>query len=203
MYRILYTLLIVCMGSYILGHTATAMPHRALLEAAGLSVAEPTAAAPAFTLNDHQGKPMAIQDQCGKVVLINFWATWCPPCIHEMPMMEQLFLSMQERPFALWALNMQETPEDVARFLKTRDFHFPVLLDLDGKAVGSYHVKGLPSTYLVDCADNLVGAVTGVLEWTNSAMHTLLEALFQDAACQVKTASNAPVQPRDVPRQKP
>jgi peroxiredoxin len=189
MFRLLYTLLIVCVGSQIASHPAAAMPHRALIEAAGFRVAEPVAAAPAFTLNDHQGKPMAIQNQRGKVILINFWATWCPPCIHEMPLMNQLLSSMKARPFAIWALNVQETQEDVAKFLQSRNFHFPVLLDVDGKAMGGYQARGLPSTYLIDCAGNLIGAITGILKWTDSAMQTLLAALFKDAACQAKTAA--------------
>ena len=197
MYRILYILIIVCVGSHMTGHKATAMPHRALIEAAGFSVVEPAKTAPAFTLNDHQGKPLSIQDQRGKVLLINFWATWCPPCIHEMPLMDQLFLSMKGQPFSLWALNVQEAQDDVVNFLQSRDFHFPVLLDAEGKAIGSYQVKGLPSSYLVDCSGNLIGAITGVLAWTDQAMHTLLEALLKDTACQAKTASN--ILPRSSP----
>lgn len=203
MYRLLYRLIIVCMASHMGSHTAIAMPHRALIAAAGLRVVEPVAAAPVFTLNDHQGKPLITQEQRGKVIMINFWATWCPPCIHEMPMMEQLFLSMQRRPFTLLALNMQETQEDVAKFLQHRDFHFPVLLDLDGMVAGRYQVRGLPSTFLIDCAGHLIGSVTGVLQWTSHAMQTLLEALFEDATCHAKTASNALVQPQSAPTTSP
>ena len=192
MFRTLYLLIIACLWSHLAGYPAAAMPHRTLIEAAGFSVVEPVAPAPAFTLNDHQGNPIAAQDQRGKVLLINFWATWCPPCIHEMPLMDQLFLSMKARPFALWALNVQEAQEAVATFLQSRNFHFPVLLDLEGQVVGSYRVQGLPSTYLIDCAGNLIGAITGVLQWTDHAMQTLLEALFQDAACQANTTSHAP-----------
>lgn len=193
MSRTLYLLMIVGIGSHLASHTATAVPPRALIEAAGLHVVEPAKAAPAFTLNDPQGKPIAIQDQRGKVTLINFWATWCPPCIHEMPLMDQLFLSMQGRPFALWALNVQEEQQHVATFLQSRNFHFPVLLDLEGRAVGRYRVKGLPSTYLIDCAGNLIGGVTGVLKWTDSAMQTLLEALLKDPACHATTVANTRV----------
>lgn len=186
MYRILLTLLIVSLGPGIMGHRAAAMPHRTLIEAAGLSVAEPTAAAPLFTINDHQNKPFNIQGQRGKVVLMNFWATWCPPCIHEMPMMDQLYRSAKDRPFNLLALNMQESREDVVAFLQKRDFQFPVLLDQEGAVAGSYKVRGLPSTFLIDCAGNLVGSVTGVLKWTDHPMHALLEALYKDPACHAQ-----------------
>ena len=187
MIRILHILLIICVGVWIAGHAAAETPHRALIEAAGFSAVEPEAA-PAFTLNDAQGKPAALQDQRGKVILVNFWATWCPPCIHEMPMMDTLHLSQQKRPFSIWAVNMQETQEDVATFLRSRNFHFPVLLDIDGEAAGKFRLKGLPSTYLIDCAGNLIGSITGALQWTDSAMQTLLDALFQDPSCQAKRA---------------
>ena len=186
MIRILYLVMIICIGAFVTD-TPAETPHRALIEAVGLSAVEP-APAPAFTLNDAHGKPVTMQDQRGKVILVNFWATWCPPCIHEMPMMDALYLSQQQRPFSIWAVNMQETQEDVATFLRSRDFHFPVLLDVEGEVVGSFRIKGLPSTYLVDCAGNLIASITGVLKWTDSAMQTLLDALFQDAACQAKSA---------------
>jgi peroxiredoxin len=169
---------------------AAATPPRELLEAVGFHVVEPAKTAPAVALDDHLGRPFTTQDQRGKVIMMNFWATWCPPCIHEMPLMEQLFLSLQGRPFALWALNVQETQEHVATFLHKRNFHFPVLLDTDALAVSRYQVKGLPSTYLIDCAGHLIGAITGVLKWTDSAMQPLLETLFQDPACQATTASS-------------
>jgi peroxiredoxin len=177
---------------------AAATPHRALIEAAGLNVVEPARTAPAVALEDYQGNPITTQDQRGKVILMNFWATWCPPCIHEMPFMEQLFLSLQGRPFSLWALNVQETREDVAAFLQSRGFHFPVLLDAEGQAVRSYRVKGLPSTYLIDCAGKLIGSITGVLKWADSAMQALLETLFKEPACHATTASTTRIHP--IPR---
>ena len=190
MLRILPILILLIMiESFVANHAAEATPQPALLEAAGLSPVEPVAPAPTFALNDSQGRPMALDQHRGNVILINFWATWCPPCIHEMPLMNDLFLSMQGRPFSLWALNVQETQEDVTQFLKKRDFQFPILLDVDGKGMGRFQAKGLPSSYLIDCTGNLIGAVTGVLKWTDSHMQALLEALFKDAACQAKTAS--------------
>ncbi len=195
MYRFLCTLFTVCFGLSLMSHAAAAMPHRERLEAAGLSVVEPTAAAPLFTLNDHQGQPFRMQDLRGKVVLMNFWATWCPPCIHEMPMMDQLYRSAKDLPFTLLALNMQESQEDVSAFLQKRDFQFPVLLDQEGAVVASYKVRGLPSTFLIDCAGNLIGSVTGVLKWIDHPMHMLLEALYKDPACHAPPASTTPTKP--------
>lgn len=193
MYRFLSLLCMICFGSVLVswspGHAADATPHHGLLKAAGFSAVEPVVAAPTITLNNHEGTPVTAQDQKGKVILVNFWATWCPPCIHEMPLMDQLFLSMKEHPFSIWALNVQETQEDVAKFLKKRGFQFPVLLDIEGKAMGQFQVRGLPSTYLIDCAGNHIGSVTGVLKWTDDGMQALLDTLLKDPACHAQTAS--------------
>jgi peroxiredoxin len=167
-----------------IGTAAHAEPHDALLQAAGLSAVEPSSIAPDFELPDHHGKKIRLRDLRGKVVFINFWATWCPPCIHEMPMMEQLLNSRQQKPFALLALNLQEGQEDVAQFMKQKGFQFPALLDSEGRTAASYKVRGLPASYLIDCGGNLLGSVTGVLQWTSAATQTLLDSLLKDKACE-------------------
>jgi peroxiredoxin len=166
------------------GSAVHATPHDALLQAAGLSAVEPSGTAPDFELSDHHGNKVRLHDLRGKVVLLNFWATWCPPCIHEMPMMQQLLNSRQQQPFALFALNLQESQEDVAQFMTQKDFQFPALLDSEGRAAASYKVRGLPASYLIDCSGNLLGSVTGVWQWTSEATQTLLDTLLKDKACQ-------------------
>ena len=166
------------------GSAVYATPHDALLQAAGLSAVEPSGTAPDFELSDHHGNKVRLHDLRGKVVLLNFWATWCPPCIHEMPMMQQLLNSRQQQPFALFALNLQESQEDVAQFMTQKDFQFPALLDSEGRAAASYKVRGLPASYLIDCSGNLLGSVTGVWQWTSEATQTLLDTLLKDKACQ-------------------
>ncbi len=164
-----------------------------LLQAAGLApVATPTAAAD-FELPDHRGNVLRLGDQRGKVVFINFWATWCPPCIHEMPMMEQLYQSLRQQSFAIWAVNMQESQEDVGRFMASKRFHFPALVDVEGAIASRYMVRGLPTTYLIDCSGNLIGHVVGVLQWTSAATRTLVTALLEAPACeQSATTSSTP-----------
>jgi len=166
------------------GTAVHATPHDALLQAAGLSAVEPSGTAPDFELSDHHGKKIRLHALRGKVVLLNFWATWCPPCIHEMPMMQQLLNSRKQQPFALFALNLQESQEDVAQFMTQKDFQFPALLDSEGRTAARYKVRGLPTSYLIDCSGNLLGSVTGVLQWTSEATQTLLDTLLKDKACQ-------------------
>jgi thiol-disulfide isomerase/thioredoxin len=166
-----------------INYAATAPPVD-LLQAAGLSPADPPKTAPPLELIDSEGNPVRLQAHRGKVILINFWATWCPPCIHEMPMMEALYIARKDQAFSIWAINMSESQKDVAHFMAQKGFHFPVMLDLEGTATSSYAVQGLPSTYLIDCAGNLLGHVIGILEWTSDATRDLLDALLSDAACQ-------------------
>jgi peroxiredoxin len=154
------------------------------LQAAGLKAVEPSGTAPDFELSDHHGKKVRLHDLRGKVVFLNFWATWCPPCIHEMPMMQQLLDSRKQQAFALLALNLQESQEDVAQFMKKKGLQFPALLDSEGRTAASYKVRGLPASYLIDCSGNLLGAVTGILQWTSEATQTLLDTLLKDKACR-------------------
>ncbi len=164
-----------------------------LLQAAGLAPAPTPTAAADFELPDHRGNVLHLGDQRGKVVFINFWATWCPPCIHEMPMMEQLYQSLRQQSFAIWAVNMQESQEDVGRFMASKRFHFPALVDVEGAIASRYMVRGLPTTYLIDCSGNLIGHVVGVLQWTSAATRTLVTALLEAPACeQSATTSSTP-----------
>lgn len=165
--------------------TASAASIEPLLRAAGLSaMPKPTAAAD-FQLPDAAGGMHQLHEQRGKVVFLNFWATWCPPCVHEMPMMEQLRQALsQQKPFVVWAVNMQESQAQVTRFMTQNHLHFPALLDADGAVSSRYRVRGLPTTYLIDCAGNVAGWVVGPREWTNDATRRLLSALVNDAACR-------------------
>lgn len=182
--QVIILLGLALIGGGFSGTAAYAAPHDALLQAAGLSAVEPSGPAPDFELSDHHGKKIRLYDLRGKVVFINFWATWCPPCIHEMPMMQQLLNSRKQHSFVLLALNLQESREDVAQFIQQKGFQFPALLDSEGRTAASYKVRGLPASYLIDCSGNLLGAVTGVLQWTSAATQSLLDALLKDNACQ-------------------
>lgn len=165
-------------------HMALAAIPVDLLQAAGLMPATSPQAAPPLKLSDVEGNPVRLQAHLGKVIMLNFWASWCPPCIYEMPMMEELYLSRKDQAFSIWAVNMQESQEDVAAFMATKGFRFPVMLDLEGTASSSFAIQGLPSTYLIDCSGKLLGHVIGILEWTSEPMRNLLDTLLSDASCR-------------------
>jgi thiol-disulfide isomerase/thioredoxin len=176
-------IMVIGLGLFLWGQTVMATPVASLVQAAGLrSVDEPRPAAD-FQLPDLDGLLLRLQDQRGKVVLLNFWATWCPPCLEEMPLMDQLSQSLRQQPFVIWAVAMKEDHAKVAPFMATHRFHFTALLDSDGAVSTGYKLRGLPTTYLIDCHGIIVGWARGPQEWTSEAMHLLLTALLSDPSC--------------------
>jgi peroxiredoxin len=155
-----------------------------LVQAAGLRTVDEPRPAIEFELPTVDGHLLRLQDQRGKVVLLNFWATWCPPCVHEMPLLEQLYQSLRQQPFVVWAVAMKENHDKVAPFMDQHRLHFPALLDTDGVVSTRYGLRGLPVTYLIDCSGNVVGQALGPREWTSEAVRTLLIALLSEPGCR-------------------
>lgn len=165
-------------------HTASAASLASLLRAAGLSAPPKPMPAADFALPDIAGQRHRLHDQQGKVVFLNFWATWCPPCRDEMPLMEQLYQALRQRSFVMWAVNLQESRKQVKAFMTANRLSFPALLDADSTVTALYKVRGLPTTYLIDCAGNMVGWVEGPRPWTDEATRTLLAVMLNDARCR-------------------
>jgi peroxiredoxin len=176
---------ILVLGLLILlyGQPLMAAPLASLVQAAGLRAVDKPQPAADFQLPDLDEQLLRLQDQRGKVVLLNFWATWCPPCLQEMPLLEQLSQALRERPLVIWAVAMKEDRDQVAPFMAKHQFQFTALLDLDGAVSSRYKLRGLPTTYLIDCRGNAVGWRLGPQEWTSDAVRTLLTALLDDPDC--------------------
>jgi peroxiredoxin len=120
-------------------------------------------AAPDFTLQTLDGQAVRLSDYRGHVVLLNTWATWCPPCRAEMPDLEAYYQKHQEDGFVVLAVNSQESPDTVAAFLGEHDFSFPVLLDPDGEVMREYGVLGLPTSFFIDRDGAMRGVWSGQL----------------------------------------
>ncbi|MDP2155017.1 MAG: TlpA disulfide reductase family protein [Sulfuricella sp.] len=120
---------------------------------------------PPLALNDLNGKPLKLEDYRGKVVMVQFWATWCPPCRKEMPSMMRLKAKLTGKPFVILAVNMGETEKEVKDFLAQVNADFTILMDSDGKALGAWKVFVAPSTFLVDPKGNIRYTLQGGAEW--------------------------------------
>ena len=119
-----------------------------------------------FTLEDLNGKQHSLSDYKGKVVFLNFWATWCPPCREEMPAMQKLYETWDKDKFVMLAVNIGQGKTTVQKFVKEHGYTFPVLLDGNSKVAGKYMVQGIPTTYFVDKQGNLVSRIVGAREWS-------------------------------------
>jgi thiol-disulfide isomerase/thioredoxin len=144
-----------------------------------LRALEPTPA-PALELPDLGGETRNLAALRGQVVLINFWATWCPPCLEEMPSIQRLAERMRGRPFAVAAVNVAEPERRVAHSVKQMGLGFPVLLDAEGAVFRAWGGKGLPTSVLIDRSGALRYVGLGPLEWDGAEAVTAVEDLLDE-----------------------
>jgi peroxiredoxin len=137
-----------------------------------------TIAAPELELSDLTGRPIRLRDFRGRVVLLNFWATWCAPCREEMPALETLAQELGPQGLAVVGVNAKESRSKVEAFVREHGLRFPILLDPDGRAVEAYQVFGLPATFVVDRRGTLVGTVLGIRDWTGPDARAYLRQLL-------------------------
>lgn len=137
--------------------------------------------APDFTLNDLSGRPVRLSSLKGKVVLVNFWATWCPPCREEIPSMMRLNQAMQGKPFELLAISVDEGgKEAVASFFAKSGYNLPALLDTDTQVSKLYGTTGVPETFVVSKNGVILKKVVGGLEWSSPEVIAALERFMQE-----------------------
>jgi len=129
------------------------------------------AQAPDFTLTDLQGQKVKLSQFRGQVVLVNFWATWCPPCREEMPSMEGLHRKFKDQGLVLLALNADEDGAPaVKNFLKGKNYTFPILLDTAADVQNLYQVFRFPETFIIDRNGNIVDHVIGARNWMSGTL---------------------------------
>ncbi len=125
--------------------------------------------APEFNLNNINGKKVALSDLRGKVVLLNFWATWCRPCRAEMPSLGNLHTALKDRGFTVIAISVDASDRPVKSFVLEKGISFPVLMDKDKEvAFDQYGVFGLPTSFLIDRKGVVVEKFMGERDWTSS-----------------------------------
>jgi peroxiredoxin len=150
---------------------APAGPTRAVPQAVDLP-------APVLALSDLQGQPVSLADYRGQVVLVNNWATWCPPCREEMPVLQAYYQDHQAQGFVLVGIDAGDPAEAVAEFVDRYGLTFPVWLDPDLQALAEFRTNSLPSSYLVNRQGQIVRAWAGAV--TREALETHLTPLLED-----------------------
>jgi peroxiredoxin len=131
-----------------------------------------------FTLPTLDGGSITLSDLKGKVVLINFWATWCSPCREEMPSLERLYRQFKHGKFALLAVDIMEHPEKVKKFAREYNLSFPILLDRNGDISAKYAANAIPTTYIIDKGGKAVGKAIGARKWDGDHAKDLVDELL-------------------------
>jgi len=132
----------------------------------------------AFNLPDLQGKLHGLPE--GEVVLLNFWATWCPPCRKEMPSMAALHNKLAERGLKIVAVSVDRDANDLAAFVREYKLPFQVLHDADSKVSHEYGVFRYPETFLIDRQGNVRYHLVGAVEWMSKSIITGIEGLLNE-----------------------
>jgi len=145
-------------------------------------------AAPDFSLPDIEGKTVRLSDYRGKVVFVNFWATWCKPCKEEMPSMEILWENFKSEDFVMLAISMDRvtTKKDIPPFIESMKLTFPILTDSWGQTDKRYKLMGVPETYIIDQNGVLREKVIGPRDWTLKDSVATVVQLLQKQPKSVK-----------------
>jgi thiol-disulfide isomerase/thioredoxin len=128
-------------------------------------------------LKDIDGNTVSKEDFTGQITIVNFWATWCPPCIEEIPSLNRLKKKMEGLPFELISINYAEDNKTIREFMKAVNVEFPVLLDDKGDFAKKWSVISYPSTFIIDAKGNIKYGVNAAIEWDDPAVIQKIKAL--------------------------
>ncbi|GHU10841.1 hypothetical protein FACS1894151_10420 [Spirochaetia bacterium] len=132
-----------------------------------------------FTVPLLDGKMQRLSALRGKVVILNIWATWCPPCRSEMPSMQALYSRYKNQGLEILAIDSGESKEDVAAFINRSGFSFPIGLDESYDITAPYATGSIPTTYIIDRQGKIVSRIIGSLDWSNPNVQQAFEALLR------------------------
>ncbi len=136
--------------------------------------------APDFTFPGINGKMVSLSDYRGKVVPVNIWATWCPPCVDEMPSMEKLYQKLKGENFEILAVSINSLGlKAVAPFMKKHKLTFPALIDPERPIRISYKTTGVPESFIIDKDGILVKKIIGPLDWAHPEILRFFHDLIQ------------------------
>ena len=140
---------------------------------------EPGLPAPNFTYPGLDGKKISLTDYRGKVVLLNIWATWCPPCVEEMPSMERLYRKLQGEDFVILTVSIDTSgAKVVVPFMRKYKLTFPALIDYEGTIRELYETTGVPESFIIDKKGILVKKIIGPLDWASPEVYRFFRNLI-------------------------
>jgi len=137
-----------------------------------------TAPTPDISLGTLEGKQISLKDFRGKVVLLNFWASWCAPCREEMPAMEKLYQEFKDKNFTVLAIAVKDSRQDTLSFAKEFKLTYPIALDPDAKVGQEYGAWGLPVTYLIGPKGEGLARGWGPADWYGTPARRLIRDLL-------------------------
>jgi peroxiredoxin len=132
-----------------------------------------------FSVQSLKGHSERLSDHRGKVIFLNFWATWCGPCKAEVGEIDLLHETLKDEDFIIMALSIQEDGKRVSKFMQSNDVDFPVYLDSDGAVAIQYGVTGIPTTYIIDPEGKIVGRAIGPRQWASKDSVALMRSLMK------------------------
>ena len=149
-----------------------------LFEEMGVVQIEPIAVPVEVTLPDLSGRQVSLSDFKGKILFVNFWATWCPPCREEMPSMQKLHARLKDKDFLMVAIDLQESAEPVKKFLNEYELTFMTLLDSKGETGPLFGINSIPTTLIMDKNGMIIGVAMGPRDWASKKSIALFEHLI-------------------------
>jgi thiol-disulfide isomerase/thioredoxin len=133
-----------------------------------------------WTLGTLDGKNIRLSQLKGKIVFLNFWATWCPPCRAEMPSIEALYQRFKDTDIEFFAIDIAENAKTVKKFVEDNKLHFPILLDSSESVSGNYNIQSIPVTVIVGRDGKMILLSVGARSWNSPAIISAFEALAAD-----------------------
>jgi peroxiredoxin len=169
MFRILLSLFILVVS----------LPSIAQQAGKGLTQLPDRPQAPDFVLTDIDGNQYRLSDYRGQVVIINFWATWCPPCRAEMPSMQRAWQQLEKEGTLMLGINVGEDEDTIFQFTANYPVEFPLLMDQDSRVINQWPVRGLPTTFVVSPEGKITYRAIGGREWDDPDLLAMVRALKQ------------------------
>ena len=145
---------------------------------------------PVLDLPDMADRRHTLDSYRGQVVLVNFWASWCTPCLMEMPSMQRLATALQDRPFRLLAVNVKESSAKVWKFMKLLNVTFTTLLDSTGESAEAWDVQIYPTSYLIDADGRMRYVAYGPVDWDSDDIIQRIESLLPGAKAVQQATSD-------------